>query len=412
MPRSFPPFQRPALALVALILALLAAVPVARADYLVVSRRVSLKSGPSAASSPVLRVEPGQALPLASTQLNGNYYEVAFPSGTTTWIYRGFVSYHTGAPPASGVGGGAASGDGAPAGRLKVHILNVGQGDAILISCPDGEHQLLIDAGDNRYPGSSRSFQNALTGMQPQSDPIEVVVASHPHADHIGSMEWVLRRYRVGLYVDNGETYDTVTFRTVETAISERGVHRERVGTTTPAIDFCTRNDVTAVILRPAGFGDLRDPNDRSVVVRVDYGQDSFLFVGDSEKEEEAQLLADPLTRSRLDCDFLKVGHHGSDTSSTAAFLNAVTPDIAGVSAGLPGVGTNAGYMHPRRSTVERLLQYVRALPGTPRRIQTYDADAGRWTSAQITGALHFTPLEGELELESDGNGITFRPAP
>ena len=88
-------------------------------------------------------------------------------------------------------------------GKLEVHVIDVGQGDAILIRCPDGHHQMLIDSGDTRYPGSSQKFKAYLTANQSTSDAIEVVVASHPHTDHIGNMAWVLDNYQVDLYVDS-----------------------------------------------------------------------------------------------------------------------------------------------------------------------------------------------------------------
>lgn len=370
------------------------------ADYLVVGRRVSVKSGPSAASQPVKRVEVGQTLVLLSSVPTDNYYKVDYPPGTASWIYQGFVTVHPGSPPASGV---TAAGD-----ILKVHVINVGQGDATLVICPDGEHQLLIDAGDTRYPGSSTAFKSAMAELQGSADAIEAVVATHPHADHIGNMPWLLREYSVGVYVDNGTTYDSATYRRVGDAIRERGIRRERANEpTVPNIDFCPRADVNAIVLRPPSFGDSRNPNDNSVVVRLDYRDSSFLFVGDAEEDEEEALLHS--VAGELDCDFLKVGHHGSDTSSTQGFLDAVTPEIASISAGLPGVGTNAGYMHPRRSTVERLLRYLATVPGRARRLRTYDAGSETWRSIDLTGALYVTALEGDLLFESDGNKITFQ---
>lgn len=389
----------------ALALVLFALCSPASADYLLATRKAPLKAAPSASAAPTAHVEAGQVLPLASDTLSGNYYQVAFPAGSSSWVYRGFVTRQQGDPPTP-----------APpsAGHLKVHVINVGQGDAILITCPDGDHQLLIDSGDTRYPGSAKAFQNAMTELQPKADPIEVVVSTHPHADHIGSMDWVLRQYEVKLYVDDGLTYDSAKFKSIESAIHDRGVHREHVssGSPPPSIRFCPRPDVSAVILRPESFGDLSDPNDDSVVVRVDYGKESFLFVGDTEKEEEAQLLSDPAVRAKLDCDFLKVGHHGSDTSSTKAFLDAVTPQVAVISCGQPGVSTNAGYMHPRRSTVERLLQYVRGDAGPAKTLRVYDADAQRWTGIAVQGEVHCTSLEGDLVFESDGSTITCHPGP
>jgi beta-lactamase superfamily II metal-dependent hydrolase len=92
-------------------------------------------------------------------------------------------------------------------GRLEVTFFDVGQADAALVNCPDGEHHLLIDAGDTRYPASLSNFRRFLTNaFNGKSNHLDVVVASHGHADHIGSMEWVLKNFHVGTYVDNGDT--------------------------------------------------------------------------------------------------------------------------------------------------------------------------------------------------------------
>jgi len=89
---------------------------------------------------------------------------------------------------------------------LRVHIINVGQGDAIYITCPGGEHQLLIDSGDRvgGYTGSSKAFKDFMQDHQNINDELELVIASHPHADHIGNLAWVLKKYDVGSYIDNG----------------------------------------------------------------------------------------------------------------------------------------------------------------------------------------------------------------
>ena len=234
---------------------------------------------------------------------------------------------------------------------LEVHVINVGQGDAILIRCPDGTHELLIDAGDNRYSGSAAAFKAYMGAEQATDNHIEVVVASHPHADHIGSMAWLLSHYTVDLYVDNGNVYDSRTYERVDDAFDFNTTsYWSAQDDVVPDIDFCPREDVSATILRPEGFGESSDPNDNSVIVRVDYINDSFLFVGDCGGEEEDLLMEDDETRKLLDCDFLKVGHHCSNTSSSPEFLDTVTPDISAVSCGAKGVSTNSGYKHPRRS--------------------------------------------------------------
>ena len=298
----------------------------------------------------------------------------------------------------------------APAGKLEVHVIDVGQGDAILIRCPDGNHEMLIDAGDNRYPGSGTQLKEYLTARQDRNNEIEVVVASHPHADHIGNMAWVLRNYRVGLYVDNGETSDTTTYRGVETAWEQNGArYWSAQDDAPPDIDFCPRADVSAVVLRPNGFGHDPDPNNNSVVVRVEYAQDSFLFVGDTEKEGEQLLASDPTTRALLDVDFLKAGHHGSDTSSTEAFLELVSPEFVAVSCGAKGVGTNARYKHPRLERIQGMLAHTGPRSGSPVTVEAFDSQTETWKSVALNKAVFVTTAEGSLVFESNGHGVRKR---
>src|SRR5690242_19811521 len=86
-------------------------------------------------------------------------------------------------------------------GKLKVVFLNVGQADSILITCPDGNHHLLIDTGDTRYPGSGQHFRDAMQNAFPSDKHLTTVVASHPYQDHIGNMEWLLKNFAVDHYV-------------------------------------------------------------------------------------------------------------------------------------------------------------------------------------------------------------------
>lgn len=406
-PRRVTVRSRRKLVLVRLVLTLwasLGANPLSsRADHLVVQRPVSLKDGPSAAAAPVARVEPGQMLPLsAPTQVNG-FYEVEWPQGTRRWVYRSFVRREPGSAPADTVSE-------SPAPTLKVRVIDVGQGDAIHICCPDGKHQMVIDSGHLRYPNAAASFRNAITELQAGDNRIEVIVSTHPHADHIGCTDWLLSNYRTDLYVDAGLKATTDVYGAVEQTIASRGVRRESLSMGKPDVDFCPLSAVSAVVLKPSGFGSLSDPNDHSVIIRLEYGEDSFLFVGDAEAEEEEQLLHDPATRSLLDCDFLKIGHHGSETSSTEEFLRAVTPLFAAVSCGAPDVNTNKRYKHPRESTIRRVLQHTKAKPGAARDLAVYNSAHARWTTVRIDRQLYATSLHGDLLFESNGHGIVCTP--
>ncbi|MCP4591586.1 MAG: MBL fold metallo-hydrolase [bacterium] len=375
---------------------------VARADYVEVRRPATVKAAPHRDALVLRRVSRGDLLALAASIQDNGYYAVTLPEGGGTgWVYRTLVRRHPG-----NIEGGST----AHSGRLEVHVINVGQADAILVRCPDGEHELLIDAAGSRSATTRGLFKAYMRAHQATSNEIEVVVATHPHSDHIGDMAWVLGTYSVGLYVDNGNEYDTATYRRVDDAwMSGHAGYWGADEEVAPDVDFCPRADVSAVVLRPAGFGESSDPNDNSVVVRVDYGEDSFLFVGDAEAEEEGLLLQDAQTRSRLDCDFLKVGHHASETSSTDAFLQVVTPAIAAVSCGSPGVGMNSTHKHPRFSTVNRLLGVVGLRSGGAASLQAYDTEGGQWRTVSVNQALYVTSADGDIVLESDGHGIRKR---
>ena len=244
-------------------------------------------------------------------------------------------------------------------GKLEVTYFDVGQADAILVTCPDGKHHLLIDSGDTRYPDSSKHFRAFLnTAFTNKPHRLDVVVASHEHADHIGSMQWVLTNFQVGTYVDNGDTAETTMFANLQTERRKQ----EKAGklnyiqgnkNSFSDVDFCPAVKME-IFLPWATKPGLSDQNDRSVAVRLDFGTNSFLFVGDIEGEAE-QVMLNQFTeaqRARLNVDVLKVGHHGSDTSSLDGFVDAVSPQIAIVSCGKKGTGTNDRYKHPRLSTV------------------------------------------------------------
>ena len=296
---------------------------------------------------------------------------------------------------------------------LEVHVINVGQADAILIICPCGEHQLLIDAAELnfRYKFSDTAFKEFVLNHQNNNDEIEVVIATHPHSDHIGNMKWVLDNYSIGLYVDNGKTSDSATFRNLEEKVEELEAdnrHQDTQNGNIPDIDFCPLNNVTATLLIPDNFNapGRSSPNEYSLVVRVDYGSSSFLFAGDASHQLEALFVSDGDTHEVLDCDFLKAGHHGSETSSEREFLELVTPDIAVISCGIRGVGSNVGHKHPRLSPIETLLDFVKLRTALPVGIEAYDTENNAWKYVIIKKKLYFISSEGTLSFKSDGTTI------
>lgn len=390
----------------------LVCVQLVEADHLRTSKEAPIRADSLSSSDIIERIAPGTLLELVDeTRLFGTgYWKIKLPSGGTGYVYKTHVRLIDGDFPGNPETG--APGNTEASGELQVHVINVGQADAILIICPDGDHQLVIDSGDLnmgvRYPGSVTEFKNYLNAYVSSSDQIEVAVASHPHSDHIAGMKWLLQTYAIGTYVDNGKTYDSGTFRSLEAAIIDNGINRKRLtDAAIPDIDFCTRADVTATILRPNGFNDPgMDPNDYSVIVRVEYGSSSFLFTGDAEHAMEDRLLADNDTRPYLDVDWLKVGHHGSHSSTGSEFIKTVSPDIAAISSGGEFLATNKGYKHPRQKTIDTLFAYVGDRTGIQTTLEGYNIATGEWVQSITKKAVYITNNEGDLVFFSDGSEI------
>jgi competence protein ComEC len=304
-------------------------------------------------------------------------------------------------------------------GILKIHVLNVGQGDAIYIECPEpAHHNMLIDSGDvtaMRYPGSPKLFQEQLAELLGTRKRIDVVVSSHPHSDHAGSLFWVLSTYNVGKFIDDGMAYESSTHTKIDqlaTKLKGQGklkfLHATDLPNKSKEPDFCPAENVDAMLLKPTGFGQEDNPNNNSVVIRMNYNDQTFLFTGDGEEEEETLLLKDPLTRSLLASTLLKAPHHGSNTSSSADFLAAVKPKIVVVSAGEKDIGTNKGYKHPRAETIRRFLEFTKENGDADlRTIDAYDTDKKQWTQVQINAGVYVTTVDGTITVTSDGKATS-----
>jgi competence protein ComEC len=298
---------------------------------------------------------------------------------------------------------------------LEVKFFDVGQADAVLVTCPDGKHRLLIDSADTRYPGSSIAFKTSMTNeFEGRSRTITVAVSSHPHSDHIGNMEWVLQNFEVRTYIDNGQRYDSAMFGRLD-ATRRKLVRAGKLNyvngkeSSFKRIEFCTDPKVRLELIVPWAVKELDDPNDRSVAVRLTYDNKTLLFVGDIEGHGEAVALNNfrPEDRDKLDVDLLKVGHHGSDTSSTAAFINAVSPHVAIISCGKKGVGTNVGYKHPRVSTLGQFRDWFKnhrpTNPAPPRNVWAYEATTKQWRIENRPEGVWITAIDGTVVVRCNG---------
>ncbi|MDI6875772.1 MAG: ComEC/Rec2 family competence protein [Methanomicrobiales archaeon] len=225
----------------------------------------------------------------------------------------------------------------APSGNLTVHVLDVGQGDAILLRSPAGR-TMLVDAGSIGSAPEVLAYLNAY-GFKS----LDVAVATHPDADHIGGMVPVLEAVPVRQFVDAGYPHTTGTYENMLATIDRLDIpYRTPTRGDTLAWDPAVR---VAVLNPPETFHD--GTNENSVVLRVSYGAVDVLLMGDAESAVEREIADEA-----IDSEILKVAHHGSASSTSEAFLGRVTPEVSIIS-----VGSGNPFGHPAAETIRRLEQ-------------------------------------------------------
>lgn len=226
---------------------------------------------------------------------------------------------------------------------LTVHFIDVGQGDATLFTYDD--KVILLDAGD-------WTDTKALDYLQQQNiEQIDLAIMTHPHSDHIGQIADIIKQIDVKEVWMSGDEHTSKTYEHALQAVLDHDVeYREpRSG------DVETIGDLQLEVLHPKSLnGEL---NEDSISVRISYGDMHFVFTGDAYQTNEAEMMQ---RHSNLEAQILHLGHHGSNTSSSQAFLDAVNPDVAIYSAGKDNM-----YGHPHREVVERVTSSDITLLGT-----------------------------------------------
>lgn len=255
---------------------------------------------------------------------------------------------------------------GTPSTVLTVTFLNVGQGDSILIETPDGV-QALIDGGPDT------SVLRELGATLPWFDrKIDVVIGTHPDKDHIGGLIDVLKRYQVRTIITTENTGETTTAAAYHDALTQEGadVVMARAGQV-----YQLGASTTLTVFSPASDPSMLESNTASIVAKLSYGDIDFMLTGDAPQGIEKYLVSTYGTQ--LQSEVLKLGHHGSKTSTSDEFLTAVTPRFAVVSA-----GKDNRYGHPAPDIVERLTTYnIPLLSTTQRGRITFETDGVNvWT--------------------------------
>ena len=252
-------------------------------------------------------------------------------------------------------------------GELAVHFMDVGQADAILVV--DGDKTMLIDTGDKNR--AEKEYMLGYIGAL-GIEVIDYLVLTHPDADHIGGAPDVIETFEVKNCIMPNATKTTDIFEQTLTALENNAVN---VLAPTVGDDYTLKN-ATFRILAP-NSEKYDDTNDYSVVLRLQYGQRSILFTGDAEKKSEEEMVALYKGTKALEADVLKVGHHGSSTSSSQKFLDLVDPEYAVISC---GVGNKYG--HPHDDALSRV-------------------------SAAVS-EVYRTDLDGTVVLLTDGESLAF----
>jgi len=261
--------------------------------------------------------------------------------------------------------------------NLLVNFFDIGQGDAIFVEAPGG-NQILIDGG----PGD-RVLAKLGEELPFWDRSLDLLVLTHPHADHLDGLLEVLKRYKVGMVVETGDEYDTPEYQEWRNLLREKNIPvvLARFGQ-----EISLGGGVRLDIFYP--FRDyqgvlLKNPHEANIVSRLSYGRDSFLFTGDGEKATEYEMLF--IARAgtygnflNLSSDVLKVGHHGSKTSSSEDFARAVGPNLAVISA-----GKDNSYGHPHQATLDTL--------------------------AKLNIPVSRTDEKGDIKIESDGEKWWFK---
>lgn len=231
------------------------------------------------------------------------------------------------------VGGGNNADDNAES-SLRVSFIDVGQGDSEFIELPNGE-TLLIDAGTNETGADVVNYIESLGYSS-----IDYVVGTHPHEDHIGGLDDVIRTFDVESVYMPKVTADTKTFEDVLDAVDEKGL---TINTAKAGVTLVDGDGLSVKMLAPV-LDEYDNTNDYSAVIRIVYDDTSFIFMGDAEQYAEDLITGD------VSADVLKVGHHGSSTSTGEEFLQRVSPSYAVISCGLGN-----SYGHPHIETMEKL---------------------------------------------------------
>lgn len=222
--------------------------------------------------------------------------------------------------------------------NLIIHYIDVGQGDCILIQV--NNKNLLIDSGPSTSRKSLLKYLNKI-GVKK----FDYIIATHPHEDHIGNMDTIIKRFDVENFYAPKATTPSITFENMISALVDKNLKINILKKESKNINLGKNTSIQ--IFSPEENMASDNLNNYSPIIKINFLDTSFLFTGDAEMSIEQQVLSE---NPDLKCDILKVGHHGSSTSTSSKFLTSANPSIAIIS-----VGKNNTYGHPSLETLDLL---------------------------------------------------------
>lgn len=293
-------------------------------------------------------------------------------------------------------------------GYLRVHFIDVGQGDSILIQA--GAQAMLVDAGTNESGSVVTEYLRSQNITR-----LDYLIGTHPHEDHIGGLDDVIRSFEIGTVIMPDASHTTKTYEDVLDALLEKSL---TVTLPHPG-DSYSLGDASFTILSPSESileqaEESGDMNNLSVGIRLAYGSSAFVLCGDAESASEEAMAESGLT---LKADVLKAGHHGSSTSTCDAFLSAVDPDYAVISC-----GRDNSYGHPHQETLDKLNAAGVSILRTDEQgtlVAVSDGKSIVWSSvagmpsgedgerAETPGAQTETAENASVQVESSDNSET-----
>lgn len=315
--------------------------------------------------------------------------------------------------------------------RMTAHFIDVGQADATLLEFSCGA--VLIDAGaqDNDYTPVLLNYLSGFFERRGDLDnTLDLVLITHNHIDHTRALKEVVQNFTVERFIDSGHDSGTgtgnpnwVRRNTTARSIEIRQIADTEIsdaGLTGPIIDPIACDDTDPDIRVLAGRRDVnpgwsqkafKNKNNHSIVVRVDFGESSFLLTGDLE-HEGIELLIDQFDETDLlDVDVYQAGHHGSHNATTVDLIEAMSPDIAVVSMGFWTFGRNPSktfstfaYGHPRRTVIESLTLAIDRKRSRPKFVMVGDK-AKEFSSFRVKDSIYATGWDGAVRISTSGDG-------